>query len=279
MAADTSARGRALQRWVDIATTMKKKPPKGETWASYIRDTMEPKSTATLLSLASSWAVYFAWCRKVGRQPEPLEEETVVAYLRAASAEAPTRAKKFMEAVGFAGYHLEFKVDQVYTPRTRGLAMRGLKRKRDTVQKSPFTVAQVTSWEDGVVATAAKGGGANKEDIARGVLTGFFLWLVHARARFGDAARLVAEPTLEGVGERGFLECAAKFGQHKTGHAAKKAGRIFPMTALSRGIDGVPWASAWLQLRARAGLNAEKDDSLQPELLMDWMFGAGRMTT
>ena len=34
VAADTSARGRALQRWVDIAPTMKKKPPKGETWAS-----------------------------------------------------------------------------------------------------------------------------------------------------------------------------------------------------------------------------------------------------
>ena len=51
------------------------------------------------------------------------------------------------------------------------------------------------------------------------------------------------------------------------------------MTALSRGIGGVPSASAWLQLRARAGLNAEKDDCLQPELLMDWTFGAGRMTT
>jgi len=82
----------------------------------------------------------------------------------------------------------------------------------------------------------------------------------------------------EAEGE-GYIETAAKYGEHKTGQAAKRAGRLLPLVACSVGVSGLPWARSWLSLRQRAGLNAKSDRTLMPELLAGWSFGAGRMTT
>jgi len=140
----------------------------------------------------------------------------------------------------------------------------------------------VREWEGLVVDVAArtKTDTVTDQALTTAVFAGFLLWVVHARARFGDAARVVDEPSLDldGAGG-GFLESRARAGRHKTGHAAKRWGSSMPMVACVRGLAGNDWATAWLELRTCAGLRADSDGCLMPEVLADWSFGAGRMST
>ena len=47
----------------------------------------------------------------------------------------------------------------------------------------------------------------------------------------------------------------------------------------AHGVSGLPWVESWLAIRERAGRHAAADQCLLPELLADWSFGSGRMTT
>ena len=51
------------------------------------------------------------------------------------------------------------------------------------------------------------------------------------------------------------------------------------MVGLARGVSGLDWAMAWLQLRKAAGCDATKDGCLMPEILSTGELGAGRMRT
>ena len=281
--ADAAAREKALARWVEIAKiihpTLAKKPG----IAGYVADVMEPKATATLGTRAGSWTLFLAWCGRTGAQATPLTEPVVADYLREAASAAATRGQKFLEAVAFAGYHLGLDFDHVFSARTRGIANRGLKRKRDTIKKLPFTVETVERWERELVELASDpervAAELRTKAVAVGVLKGFLLWTIHGRLRFGDAARVTREPSLDLHEGDGYLETVAKPGQHKTGHGPRRLGRLLPMVCCARGVSGERWTESWLKLRRRAGLDAGSDGTLMPEILADWRFGAGRMTT
>jgi len=277
LAADTAARARALARWVEISREIRPGLAKKVDHELSIQEVMETKATATLLTRASSWTLYLNWCRASRVKPVPLTEETVNAYLRYAAVVAPTRGQKFLEAAGLAGYHLSLDVDHIFTPRARGIAAGGLKRKRETVKMKCFLASTVTRWEQLLDKEAACNDLSDKQ-LAIGVVRGFFLWLVHARMRFSDAARLTLEPYLD-LDEKGegYLESRASPGQYKTGHATKKLGHLLPCVASASGLAGGTWARSWLSLRRRAGLHAERDGSLMPEVLAGWAFGAGRL--
>jgi len=161
-----------------------------------IREVMETKSTATLMTRASSWTLYLGWCKTAHVDPTPLTEEGVNAYLRYAAVVAPTRGQQFLEVVGFAGHLLNIEVDQVFTPRARGIAAGGLKRKRETHKMKPFLATTVARWERMMDEDAADEELSNTR-LVLGVVRGFLLWLVHARLRFSDAARQTKEPTLD----------------------------------------------------------------------------------
>ena len=83
------------------------------------------------------------------------------------------------------GYLFGVQVDDVFSARARGIALQGLKRKRETLKRDAFTVALVIWLEDFVVRAAAmtpKG-----RDMAEAVVAGFLLWLIHTRTRCGDS--------------------------------------------------------------------------------------------
>ncbi|CAK0829138.1 unnamed protein product [Prorocentrum cordatum] len=103
--------------------------------------------------------------------------------------------------------------------------------------------------------------------LSRAVVAGFLLWLARSRARCKDSSKASHEPTLEeGSDGHGFIEAGASFGLRKTGTQAKKSGMALPLVASPRGISRARWAEAWLSLRRRADLAAEKDGCLQPEV-------------
>ena len=112
------------------------------------------------------------------------------------------------------------------------------------------------------------------------MVLGFFVFAAHVRGRFGDCARVSGEPLLNPPsGDRGFVEAAVVFGNHKTGHGARKAAELLPLVGLALGVSGRPWAAAWLRRRSELGLNAGGDRCLFPLLLSDGRFGDARMDT
>ena len=244
----------------------------------FVKETLEPKATGTLLVRASSMQLFLAWASRCGRKPVPISEEIGLEYLREAVKVSATRGQRFLEAVSFTGYHFSMSVDDLFTPRVRGVALQGLKRKRDTVKRSPLPADVVARLERELV-EYGKEEILEQKDLASQIFKGFLLWAVHTRMRFGDATKVALEPRLDIAEEVGFIEAEAKFGRYKTGYDAKKVGRSLPLVGIATGVSREPWAHAWLALRRKAGLDAAADGCLMPEVLSDWQFGAGRMST
>ena len=240
-------------------------------------EVLECKATATLEARGGSLLLFMAWASRGDEEAFPVREDMVLRCLRHAQTVAATRGTRFLEALGFFGYLFSVEVDHIFTPRARGVALKGLKRKADTRKRSAFPVVFVEYLEKAVVeAASALSTGPRGMDIYRG----FLLWTIHSRGRCGDAARVANEPIMDlGPDGDGYIEASAKFGKHKTGYHARKAGLALPFVACARGVSGLPWAEAWLKLRASAGLDAEKDGCLMPEVLCDNSLGIGRLTT
>ena len=281
--ADSADREAALAKWTAILAELAscgafaKRP---SDLALLAKEVLEPKATGTLKSRASALGLYLAWARRAGHPAYPFAEAEVLEYLRECVQAAATRGTAFLEAVAFTGHLFQIPVDEAFSPRARGIACRGLKRKRDVVKREPFPVQLVMAWES-LVAAAADAEQLSPERIAKAVFLGFVLWLVHARSRFGDSARLTCEPGLDVAADSsvGYIEAAAKYGQHKTGYQPRKAGRRLPLVGSAFGLSRTGWAKSWLSLRARAGLHAPDDGCLMPEVLADWAFGQSRMST
>lgn len=51
-----------------------------------------------------------------------MAEEETLAYLMVAAEQAPTKGQIILEAVAFTGYLFNVEVDQVLSPRARGIA-------------------------------------------------------------------------------------------------------------------------------------------------------------
>ena len=157
--ADAAERRNALAQWVLILECFR---AAGSLRVSardlplLVKETLEPKATGTIKARAGSILLYVGWARSKGLAPGPIDEEVVYEYLRHASGVAPTRGTRFLEALGFMGFLFNINTENAFTPRARGIASGGLRRKRTTVQMAPFEVDAVIQMEKVV---AAKGGG------------------------------------------------------------------------------------------------------------------------
>ena len=269
-----------LSKWVGILGAIKAAGglPHLRDVEAAARETLETKATATLATRAASWVLYRRWADQRGVPIYPFAAEVIHDYLRHAATAAPTRGQRFLESAAFARHLFRFDVEAAFGPRSRGIAAGGLKRKRATVKKQPFSAEDVVKMESMLVDFEA-GRAHLATPASQMVCLGFVLFCIHARARFGDAARIVDEPTLDIINARGFIESRARPGRHKTSSIDRNPGKSLPLVACAFGVSGLPWTASWLELRARLGLHASADGSLMPEVLADWSFGAGRMPT
>jgi hypothetical protein len=71
----------------------------------------------------------------------------------------------------------------------------------------------------------------------------------------------------------GFLEVVADAVKTTRGKRKRRLG--FPVVALEWGVGSTPWAPAWLQARADAGLNAKVDGLLMPAVSLGASFSKG----
>ena len=237
-----------------------------------VEQCLELKSAATSSKRAGAFLLFMRWSQDEGRQAFPIDEAVVNAYLEVASGASATRASSFLEALAFAfGMFQLCDLDTVLTPRNRGLAARGVKRKRIRVQRLPLSAAAVQVCE-AEIATGLCHTSLSPQEY---ILLGFFLFRLHARLRCGDASRIDQEPVI--IEE--FFEAKLEPGQHKTGHAKAFRDLANPVAGFAQGVSQVPWCQKWLEARAQLGLKAEDDGTLQPAAHASGDFGVSRIDT
>jgi len=230
-------------------------------WASFdghswvVRETLAAKAIGTLYEQAGSLYLYIQWSRSQEHPAFPLEQDTVLAYFRDCNINFPTRATAFLEAVVFLGGMFEADVEAAFSKQSRGVAFQGLAGKKTTVKRREPAADTVGAWEEKVWDCALNHDDRSEKEVVRG----FLRFMTHTRVRAGDATKISREPVVEGPPDAGFIETQAAFGCHKTGHAVRAVGHLLPVAGHSDGLNGVPWASAWLDLRVHLELRASKD--------------------
>jgi hypothetical protein len=241
-----------------------------------LADILAGKATGTLHRRADSLLAYVRWAKRAGVPCFPLGEQAAYDYLQflKVNAAAPTRASSFRQAVAFGGGVLDLAgaQDVLCSKRVAGAAITAYKGKRITKKAQPFSARLVCAMEE-ALADAAGPLDLSDEEL---VFIGFVLFLIHARARFADAARVSCEPRmdLDSDGE-GFIEVGAT--ELKTGRGWARLRRALPLVGHARGCSDQPWAEGWLAARGRAGLDAGKDDTLMPVPLLGGGFGNSRL--
>ena len=93
---------------------------------------------------------------------------------------------------------------------------------------------------------------------------GCICFLIHCRARCGDANYVTEKPTLDFCDGHGDIEASTR--KAKVLDEFTKQGRAPPLVRHSHGLPGVPWAYEWLRLRKDAGLDANRTRCLLPPL-------------
>ena len=237
-----------------------------------IEQTLEVKSPATSSKRAGAWLLYMKWAQGEGVAAFPVTEGGCNCYLEKAVTLSPTRATSFLEALGFVhGLFQLCNLDELLTPRNKGLAARGGKRKRTRLQRLPLAAASVEVCE----AEVASGHDQSQLSEQEFIILGFLLFRIHTRLRCGDAARVTVEPFINGD----FVEAELAPDQHKTGHARAFKDLALPVAGFARGVLDSPWCAEWLKARDHMGLDAEQDGTLMPEACEYGVFGTGRMST
>ena len=233
------------------------------------------KPASTLAERACSLRLYVRWAHASGFKAFPLSEDVVFKYLDDLLMEGapPTRAQSFTEALNFAkGYvGLQGVHDALSSRRVHGAVLASYARKDVRKQRSPLTKAEVVSLELFMTDDTSP----DKE--RDGILAGFVLFCLYTRTRVGDACRIGVELTVDlrpdgsGYINSGMLE-------HKTSSRVR-AKISLPVGGAAVGVGGSSWASHWLALRARAGLNAATDGCLMPAPGYDGSWSRKRITT
>ena len=272
---------RAVDRWVLIVTVARDAAP---VWARTrgvagplkcsVRDVLASKAPSTALARAGALLKFCRWSTAAGEPPFPATEDAVYRYVQAIRPSAATAAKRFLEALAFGGglFEIAGALDAI-SPRARGGAVAGLKRKRPTVKKDVYCASVVSLLEEAMVGAFRSG----LNDLDR-VMVGLLLFRIHARARCGDVVRARHEPVLDLADGAGYIETQAAPREHKRAFGAS-AGTSLPIVALAYGVTGRPWAEAWLDVRRKVGISAEASQCLQPVILCDGSLGASRMPT
>ncbi|CAE7383325.1 SLC24A2 [Symbiodinium sp. CCMP2592] len=182
----------------------------------------------------------------------PLTEHAVYAYFEEKKATAAaTSFRSLLSSVAFAQHVVGLEgCDKVYASgRIRGLASKLYMQKRKLKQRNPLRVSDVILLER----ICCK---LEDRSLQDRVASGFFLFLIYARARYSDGqnvASLTDSPL--------YLECSV--GRSKTSFTLERKTRYLPMAARKVGIK-CAWADAWLEALAEAGLAIKPNDPLLP---------------
>lgn len=223
-----------------------------------VADAFAHKSTSTLKTRASSLLSFGRWRRAPGIGSTggifPVTEDIVYEYLcelRRMHA-APSKGKRFLEALGFAKGLLGADVDSVITSaRVRGVALGFVPV--PSKKKDPFTVEQLMVLEP--IATH----GAGQEAI----FAGYMCFITHCRLRWSDGQHCIGEPQLDVHEGKGFVEAALyhhKTAQKKRTHVI----RLLPVAGVVPGLTGLDWVRAWLDNRSKLGLKASMTQPTMP---------------
>ena len=278
---DVEAMERAVDRWAVILAVAREAAP---IWVKTggasgplrlsIRDALAAKAPSTAVARAGALLGFCRWCTSAGFPPFPAREAEVYDYVVAVRPRAASTAKRFLEALAFGGglFELQGALDAI-SPRVRGGAVVGLKRKRPTLKKLVYRADHLILLE-GAMADPVSAGLSDLESSMLGLL----LFRIHARARCSDVVRARVEPTLDVEGSAGYVETVAAPREHKRAMGAS-AGRSLPLVAHAFGVTGLPWASKWLEKRRVVGIDAATAQCLQPVILCDGSLGSARMST
>ncbi len=276
--AESDAREKAITGWTAItweAAQSTLKDQCGGDLAEY-RSSFEllvaSRATATLTKRLNAIMTYLRWHRSSQEEGEalPPKEDALFRYFQELHQEgaAPTRAKGCLEALNLGATLVGYDDSAMVSRRVIAAADAAFRRKPPTLQRPPLPVRIVKLLEDGVFSAAT--------DCDR-VFSGFLCMAVHCRLRFLDAARIDAEPTIEGDGPTAFVEARCRV--HKGSNRPRARGLDLPAAGMAVGLTGEPWAEEWLNLRARMGLNAESDGALMLKPLASGVFSRKRITT
>eukprot|EP00435_Cladocopium_sp_Y103_P028840 s2040_g7.t1 len=223
-----------------------------------IHDTFCNKSSSTLKSRAASLLAFGRW-KKIAVPGElsgifPISEEMAYDYLcdlRRMKA-APSKGKRFLEAVGFSKGLLGASVEGVLSSaRVKGVAHSG--QSTVTRKKAPLTVEQLVTLER--IATYGQGQDA--------IFAGYLCFIVHCRLRWSDGQHCIKEPEVDLDQGRGFIEAALY--HHKTAQKRRTTVvRLLPVAGVLPGVSGSNWAIHWLHRRAEFGLKASMKQPVMP---------------
>ena len=223
-----------------------------------VNDAFSQKSQSTLRSRAASLLAFGRWKRcsvsAVSTGIFPISENMAYDYLcelRNLKA-APSKGRRFLEAVGFAKGLLGADVDSILTSsRVRGVAF-GTDA-TPVKKKDPLTCEQLVSLEK----LACFGEGPES------IFAGYICFLVHCRLRWSDGQHCISEPSVDLTNGRGFLEAALY--HHKTAKKRRtQVIRLLPAAGVIPGLSGLNWASEWLRKRAQVGLQASMSRPTMP---------------
>ena len=223
-----------------------------------VRDAFAHKSTATLKARSASLLAFGRWKKTAmveksnGIFPvtEPMPYEYICDLRRMRA--APSKGKRFIEALGFAKGLLGADVDKaISSARVKGAAA-GFQFE-SVKKKSPLTVEQVLVLER----LTMFGHGQDA------IFAGYVCFLLHCRLRWSDGQHCIKEPVMDLNNGRGFIEAALY--HHKTAFKRRtKVIRLLPVAGVIPGLSGYDWATCWLQKRMDMGLQASMKQPTMP---------------
>ena len=173
------------------------------------------------------------WAKGRGYQGIPFRESEVYEFLTdSAQPFAPTFPKSFVGSVAFMHDILDCRSAKpcIDSRRITGCASRQYLLKRKLKQKKPLSVKQVIGLEKICI-------GDVEASIEERVASGFFLYMIYARARHSDAqsSGLIQLEVGDGDdGMEGFVEASVT--RSKTSYSLERKTRYLPMSAPIRGL-------------------------------------------
>ena len=214
-------------------------------FSQYFSDVFALKSTLTLHTRANPILRYLTWAKGRGYQGIPFRESEVYEFLSdIAQPFAPTFPKSFVGSVAFMHYILDCRSAKpcIDSRRITVCASRQYLLKRKLKQKKPLSVKQVIGLEKICI-------GDVEASIEERVASGFFLYMIYARARHSDAqsSGLIQLEVDDGDdGMEGFVEASVT--RSKTSYSLERKTRYLPMSAPIRGlIQTDSWAVKWFE--------------------------------
>ena len=229
--------------------------------AATLSDTFVTKAPATLCKRTSSlWAYLVKKSSGDYRCTLHLTRAKVYDYVSELSDEAgATAARHFTEALNFfnalVGF-LKFDIEEVLSPRVKGVEHSSFAKKRPRVQARPLTRPLTTTEVRGLERLATK---SSDEFVV--MASGFCLFCVANAARWSDA-QAAESLKLDTSGRRPVVEAATL--RHKTASSAERKSTLLPYVGFGRLLSSSGCAKPWLEVVARVKSKVQCDGFVLP---------------